>query len=76
MPVKLTVHIFLSKYVFVQDKKTTGQLSCLVFQLSVERTFMPDFPIDQFCFFNHRDIDSSSYSFMAMFDKRPGIRKK
>ena len=46
------------------------------FSAVFERAFLVIFPIDLFCFFKLQDIDSSSYSFMVMYDKRLGIRIK
>ena len=59
-----------------KTKISTGQLSCLAFQLSIEWAFLVDIPIDQFYFLKRRDIDSSSHRFMAMYDKRLGLGMK
>ena len=57
-------------------KKSTGQLSCRAFQLSSSEHSWWISHIDLFCFFKLQDMDSSSYSFMAMYDKRLGLRIK
>ena len=46
------------------------------FSTVFERAFLVDIPIDLFCFFKLQDMESSSYSFMVMYDKRLGIRIK
>ena len=57
-------------------KISTGQLSNLLFLANPSEHFLVDIPVDLFLFFKHQDIDSSSYSFMVMYDKRLGIRIK
>ena len=59
-----------------KTKISTGQLSCRAFQPSSEGAFLVDIPVDLFLFFKLQDMDSSSYSFMVMYDKRLGIRIK
>ena len=39
------------------------------FSSSLQGPFLAMFPVDLFCFFKLQDIDSSSYSFMVMYDK-------
>ena len=60
----------------LKTKVSTGQLSCRAFQLSSEGAFLVDIPVDQFYSLKLQDMDSSSYSFMVMYDKRLGIRIK
>ena len=60
MLVKLTVRISEKPCFRFRQKVSRGQLSCLVFQLSIEWAFLVDNPIDQLYFFELRDIGSSS----------------
>ena len=68
MLVKLQYTYFWEIMFSLKTKKSTGHLSCPALQLSTEWAFLVDFPIDQFYFFKLRDIDSSSNSFMVIYD--------
>ena len=52
------------------DKNNTGQLSCLAFQPSSGEYSWWSFLIDHVSVSKHRDIDSSSFSFMAIARQR------
>ena len=59
-----------------KTKISTGQLSNLLFLAYPSEHSWWYIPVDLFYSFKHEDMDSSSYSFMVMYDKRLGIRIK
>ena len=60
IPVKLTVHISEKTCFRSRQNITTGQISCLAFQLFSELAFLVDIASHQFYFSKLQDMDSSS----------------
>ena len=70
------VFVFLRNRVYRLKQKHPWPSLMSTFSSSLHGPFLAMFPVDLFCFFKLQDIDSSSYSFIAMYDKRLGIRIK
>ena len=70
------VCIFLRNRVYRLKQKHHWPSLMSTFSSSLQGPFLVMFPVDLFCFFKLQDMDSSSYSFMVMYDKRLGIRIK
>ena len=70
------VFVFLRNRVLRLKQKHRWPSLMSTFSSSLQGPFLAMFPVDLFLFFKRQDIDSSSYSFMVMYDKRLGIRIK
>ena len=71
------VCVFLRNRVFViRQKYPLANFLILLFLAYLSEHSWWYIPVDLFCFFKLQDMDSSSYSFMVMYDKRLGIRIK
>ena len=57
-----------TSFLFLKQKHHWPSLMS-TFSSSLQGPFLVMFPVDLFCFFKRQDIDSSSYSFMVMYDK-------
>ena len=68
--------IFLRNRVLRLKQKHHWPSLMSTFSSSLQGPFLAMFTVDLVSFFKRQDIDSSSYSFIAMYDKRLGIRIK
>ena len=70
------VCIFLRNRVYRLKQKHHWPSLMSTFSSSLQGLFLVMFPVDLYCFFKLQDMDSSSYSFMVIYDKRLGVRIK
>ena len=58
-----STHISQKSCFHIKTNISTGQISCLAFQLFIEWVFLADIPVDQFCLFNFKTWIVPLYSF-------------